>query len=1447
MGANQTSSTSQQQTNVANPVAQAAIAPIATMGLGVAQTPYNVGMNTNVAGQNAQQLAAIQGLGGLQTNNPANSYINQAALYSNQAADPNSVINMQKAFYNPMSQQVIGQMENVFGQQSAQQLGNAAASGAIGGSRAPIAAENLINQQDLALGQTLSGLQQQALGAAQTQQGQISQQAFTQGQLGNEALNTQIQGINQALLGGNITQQQAQNLLNAAQQNAIQQTLFPQQEAAAGENIAMGALPLGSTTVGQGTTTQPVNYLGQILGAAATGASAYASSDERVKENIEPIGKSFDKQTIYKFNYIGDPSPRIGLMAQEVEKKHPGAVKEFNGTKAVDYNKATAKSAEIGAHRLHRDTGGVVIPQTNYPTLNLNPPPPQQSQQSGGGMPPIGALSNLGGSTGIGDSLSGAASGIGDALSGAGTAIASGIGDAAGAIGSGIGDLFASGAAADFLPALALLADGGSVREHTQPARARAKHRAIGGGTGVGNGTSGVAALGGMPSSGGLLNYKGIQSDLQPYFAQSPQVQVPQMQFPTVNLTPGQNTAQQQQDQQAQQFSQLDTALGKSGIGSNIADSFATPDFGGGGADFARGGRIHRDYGGGIQIPPAVQPGALQAKEVQMLGQKDDPSFEAKAFGGRIRRPFGGGIQGGDDPNSIQAANDAFLANNQGFGLGSAIIPPAEAAITPAVAPDLTPSATNQIDKSAPLAPISSTAQNTPPTMGMRPDEYYDLNDDGTRRGAPQIPPRDPALVMASIGNPAQTAPAPIAAPQQPKSPYFEAGHPYYASLRTSESGGNPYAQAGTSSAFGPYQITEGRWHDSIQRHPELGLTDQDRLNPAAQERAIVPFTQDTQRALVHAGIEPTMTNTKMAWILGDAGAARFYGALNADPKAPADTVVDPKSVAANHNIFYNEDGTPKTVGEVYAGFNARPSANAPQPRSGLQDPSLQPSKPGESALDQRMAEFGFKPNQPQGTGSMLANALGIKPAKDPRLGNFLTNMGFGMMAAGPSVGVKGLPGAAISALTSTGKGGQFALSQEQQERKQAMDLANAATRQQLEQAQTQRALKPEWQTIRKELVPTIDPVTKMTYWKEREVKGWVNPFTQEVIEGQQPPVAPLQTPGSTPSSANAASTSSSALPGGVTFTQADGSEAPVPTAIAEKFNPEDPIDQLSLRILSGQAHMPKTQREDPRYIALKKRVYELDPTYNENRSDFYKQYGGPNGKTQLSYDAFGTALKHAHDLDDANWNKNLTDTGWSPLTTIPQAVQRARGNPKLKNYEEAATAYADEHYRTLVPSGAGTQKERERAESTVAASTPRQGRLAGNAENVSILLGKMLKLDDKYNRNMGIAASINKPPMLTEDDRQTIRDIFAHEPDQDLKKQRYERYSKDPRTADLVSPPAKKADQTQQPAQAAPAQPQQATPAQNANSISTKEQYDALPSGSQYIDSRDGKLKVKS
>ena len=154
------------------------------------------------------------------------------------------------------------------------------------------------------------------------------------------------------LLGGISAEQQARlgqlGQIGQQQQMLQQQALgVPYQEFQ--RALAYGPQQLGLLSAGMGTplvsqTTQQKTGTGDILGTAAQLAGMYFLSDERLKENIKPIGKSENGHNLYTWDWndkakdFGINDPTTGVLAQEVKQYMPEAViKDKNGYYKVNY------------------------------------------------------------------------------------------------------------------------------------------------------------------------------------------------------------------------------------------------------------------------------------------------------------------------------------------------------------------------------------------------------------------------------------------------------------------------------------------------------------------------------------------------------------------------------------------------------------------------------------------------------------------------------------------------------------------------------------------------------------------------------------------------------------------------------------------------------------------------------------------------------------------------------------------------------------------------------------------------------------------------------------------------------------------------------------------------------------------------------------------------------
>jgi hypothetical protein len=86
----------------------------------------------------------------------------------------------------------------------------------------------------------------------------------------------------------------------------------------------------------QAKASRSSGFMG-ALGSIGSAAVPLMFSDRRLKTDIAKVGETKKGLPIYTYKYKGDDTTQMGVMAQDVEKKTPKAVKEVGGFKAVNY------------------------------------------------------------------------------------------------------------------------------------------------------------------------------------------------------------------------------------------------------------------------------------------------------------------------------------------------------------------------------------------------------------------------------------------------------------------------------------------------------------------------------------------------------------------------------------------------------------------------------------------------------------------------------------------------------------------------------------------------------------------------------------------------------------------------------------------------------------------------------------------------------------------------------------------------------------------------------------------------------------------------------------------------------------------------------------------------------------------------------------------------------
>ena len=286
--------------------------------------------------------------------------------------------------YNPMADAITSRVNRNFNESIMPSIRQGAvANGTLGGSRQGIAEGLAASRMNEDLGSSLSSLYGNAFTQAQNarniiapqmatlalgQQGQDRQYGLDTSRFGlqansqmNDAMTNGVgllsQGAQQPLqsyqnligLGG-LLQSDQQNQTNADvarwnfDQNKDWQNLGNISGLLTG-NATLGASQTGTQGMFYNPTMQWMGALGGMVnsagGAKDIASAAMMLSDKRVKKDIKRIGETSKGFPLYLFRYLWDvanESPRIGVMAQDVEQVMPEAViTRPDGVKTVNY------------------------------------------------------------------------------------------------------------------------------------------------------------------------------------------------------------------------------------------------------------------------------------------------------------------------------------------------------------------------------------------------------------------------------------------------------------------------------------------------------------------------------------------------------------------------------------------------------------------------------------------------------------------------------------------------------------------------------------------------------------------------------------------------------------------------------------------------------------------------------------------------------------------------------------------------------------------------------------------------------------------------------------------------------------------------------------------------------------------------------------------------------
>jgi hypothetical protein len=189
--------------------------------------------------------------------------------------------------------------------------------------------ETKLQNQGLSVGSeayqnAMNSLDQQQAGAYE----QAAYDSISAGQ------NTYTNSLNNQIAAGNFQ--------NSAQILPVNEILSLLQNSKSGYDVAMDKYDIASQSDKRISDNRQYNNQAQTkAGWNALGSIVSMFSDENLKQNITEVGRLYNGLPVYLYNYVGDNTPRIGLLAQEVIYINPDAVYiDSSGYLKVNYGLA---------------------------------------------------------------------------------------------------------------------------------------------------------------------------------------------------------------------------------------------------------------------------------------------------------------------------------------------------------------------------------------------------------------------------------------------------------------------------------------------------------------------------------------------------------------------------------------------------------------------------------------------------------------------------------------------------------------------------------------------------------------------------------------------------------------------------------------------------------------------------------------------------------------------------------------------------------------------------------------------------------------------------------------------------------------------------------------------------------------------------------------------------